>query len=259
VALFRVIQHEGDLPAEGAGAERLSFDLKQTYGDPPDREEMAKDMAAFANASGGVVLVGVVEDQRHGVVGRYFPLDRAAAQEVKRTLSEAVRDFCSPIPLVDVAVVFRGSGFVVAANVSPFPAQAVGVRSQQTANSYCFPLRTATDTAFIRPEQLAMLMLPEVRRVVIHLSAIKVPDKIVIVFKSPNVSPSPPVRWEFEFEELRMLDNVVALLSDPPSRERLLVPLDQIRTVWRELVNRWCIVVAGRVVKEGNRFFYSPE
>ncbi|MDF3069176.1 MAG: putative DNA-binding domain [Polyangiaceae bacterium] len=60
--LARLIETWNALPrASGSHLqERLWFDLKETYASGK-RAEMAKDVAAFANAEGGVLIIGAKE------------------------------------------------------------------------------------------------------------------------------------------------------------------------------------------------------
>lgn len=57
-----------------------TFDFKEAP-DPPHARELAKDVAAFANALGAVIIVGTVEDKKHGTLGRYRPSARVEAAE----------------------------------------------------------------------------------------------------------------------------------------------------------------------------------
>jgi predicted HTH transcriptional regulator len=104
--------------------------------------ELAKDVAAFANADGGVLLIGAYEDTRHGVLGTYKALDAQAVKLARESYSQAVRSFCFPSPIIDSVVVPHGNGSVVAVNVWPFPGQAVGVRSREHIDAYFFPFRS---------------------------------------------------------------------------------------------------------------------
>jgi hypothetical protein len=97
-----------------------------------DFGEMAKDVAAFANAAGGVIVVGV--DHQNGAAQRY-PLSLAEANELVELYSQAVRDRCSPRPLIEPCAIDIGpepgkppdERFVVAVNLWPYPDQPVGV------------------------------------------------------------------------------------------------------------------------------------
>src|SRR2546421_202845 len=88
---------------------------------------MAKDVAMFANASGGVVLLGACDAA--GRLTTYRPLPESDLQRVKDAYETAVRDLCSPVPVIDVLPIrpIEGSGTIVAVNVYAFPGAPVGV------------------------------------------------------------------------------------------------------------------------------------
>jgi predicted HTH transcriptional regulator len=89
-----------------------------------DSWEAAKDIAAFANALGGVILIGADEDKKRGMLGRYSPLTDPEAKTARDAWGEAVETRCSPKPMVNLVNVPCGQGCVVAVNVWPFPGQA---------------------------------------------------------------------------------------------------------------------------------------
>jgi hypothetical protein len=62
LALFQIIDRVEALPLEGSSREGLALDVKaRPIADP---FELGKDMAAFANASGGVILIGANDASR---------------------------------------------------------------------------------------------------------------------------------------------------------------------------------------------------
>lgn len=158
MAVFQPVTTARDLPRAGTSAERISFDIKRDTGTgKQDYFELAKDVAAFANASGGVILIGAAEDRKHGVVGAYMPLSRHRAKEVRDAYNQATRDRCSPRPLVDPVIIDHQGGAVVAVNVWPFPGQAVGVRHAKEPLAFAFPFRAGVETIWLNAEQLPML------------------------------------------------------------------------------------------------------
>lgn len=130
VSLFQPVTSPTQLPPAGHSAETYSFDIKQNIQKPFDSFELAKDVSAFANANGGVILVGAAEDRKRGTISRYLPLDEKGAKEIRDAYSTAVRDHCSPAPVINPVVLPKDGGHVVAVNVWPFPGQAVGVRQK---------------------------------------------------------------------------------------------------------------------------------
>ena len=98
--LFNLIDSWETLPRATASflQERIWFDLKATYS-LDSQAEMAKDVAAFANALGGAIIVGATE----GVTGPDYsrPLGIDHAAKIEDALDKAVRDLCRPSPTVD--------------------------------------------------------------------------------------------------------------------------------------------------------------
>lgn len=235
MAGFEPITSPEQLPDEGTSVETLARDFKRLVpAGALDRAELAKDVAAFANRIGGVLLIGAVEDKKRGTLGRYNPADEVTANEMRRACSEAVRDFCSPQPVFDAERVPKDGGFVVAVNVWPFPGQAIGVRRTGDAHAYTFPLRTGTDCTFLRPEQLPMLMIPELRRIVALLYGIPAGKDVFVQ------QPSGP-RMKFRFLEADEVRNVVVLTyTDGQSANRPFnIPLDSIVSVWCNEAGLW--------------------
>ena len=124
MALFKPILVSPDLPAVGASRESGTFDFKAEQ-DPANQRELAKDVAAFANGLGGVVLVGAVEDKKRGTLSAYKPMARLEDAEALRKAYElAVTQRCVPKPVVDVVRIEtvrpdHPAGHVVAVNVYP--------------------------------------------------------------------------------------------------------------------------------------------
>src|SRR5690242_16146701 len=95
------IENIADLPPEGPLSERAreksDLDFKQ-YTDPAKMWEHSKDIAAFANALGGVLLIGA-DDASGQLLYRGI-----AGQTVKdiQAIYEGAAQRCSPSPIVDV-------------------------------------------------------------------------------------------------------------------------------------------------------------
>ena len=121
----RIIYTEASqLPKVGDGYEREVLDLKQT-GKGTSAFHFAKDVAAFANHLGGTLLVGA--EEHLGRVKEYHPLSEADVSAVQSTISMAVRDRCSPHPVVEPARIPYDGRFILAVNVAPELSALVGV------------------------------------------------------------------------------------------------------------------------------------
>ena len=185
MALFRAVRAAADLPRVGTAYEREHLDFKvrvhggRTY-------DLAKDVAAFANNTGGVILVGAEEANERLV--RYLPLTAVNADVARKAFDDAVRDRCVPPPPVELEVIPHGAEFVLAVNVRPLPDQVVGVKAPVEKVpgdkvgdvAFVFPLRVQTGTVFLQPPQLGTVMIPALRRAAISLDLIPAAERTAV-------------------------------------------------------------------------------
>jgi hypothetical protein len=158
VPLFTPIRATADLPPPVGGAttrasETERWDFKQTLA-PTAHREMAKDMAAFANAMGGAIIIGTTaDDQPLGYPG----LPRGFAENLSNEFDLTLRSDLSPKPLVERCIVdspLDNGNVVLAINVHPYSEQVVGARDG--AESWRFPVRTGAQTTYRDPAMLPL-------------------------------------------------------------------------------------------------------
>lgn len=179
---YKPIVLRGDLPPTGPmhanAQEREHLDFK-VFSDPKKGLEHAKDIAAFANALGGTILVGVSDDNGFIAVPGVLTARQTAVQVKDLYEHAALR--CSPKLSIDAVIVaLSDGGAVVAVNVPPFTSSVVGVpgvvstagTETDAPNSWRYPIRRATQTDFLAPEQISMYMNPETRGSFVRLAAI---------------------------------------------------------------------------------------
>jgi hypothetical protein len=184
--------------------EKTVLDLKTRYDltNPTSVFELAKDMAAFANALGGTVLIGASEHsdslgRKTGRIEAFVPnIDDAGLIKAATT---AARDLCQPPFTVEPEVIklsvneqasvvkkpLAQDATLVALNVHPLVASpcavaacdAAGVR---IANAYRFPLRFLEGTKWLKPEDLAFHMNSHERRMYLLLSRVPRDQRIQI-------------------------------------------------------------------------------
>lgn len=283
MALFSLIDCVERIPAEGATHEGLAFDVKAKP--ETDAFELAKDMAAFANATGGVILVGANDDG--GAIIHKPLLSETEAHEAKRRYERALRDRLSPTPRVELFVLPHREKFVLAVNVWPFPGQPVGVSigggKASPSKGFAFPVRTATQTEWLLPEQLSMLMLPAVRYAAILLDQIPISEREVVGICSSTRLPEAGFPFaDFKLHNVDAASNSVSVSLVMPDWQRnmftkeqlqrlddtapriIYVPLDAVTSVWRapkfdEPSNpaRWHIAVAGRFLGPRESCFFA--
>lgn len=262
------IQAETSLPDEGVDRESRRFDFKKTVSSK-NHVELAKDVAAFANAFGGHILVGAVEDPQTGRLDHYEPLPEAFAHEVVTAFDRAVATRCFPKPLHDSKLLPRGEGFVVVVNVWAFPGGIVGVRSD-TQDAYLFPVRVGAQTDHLRPEVLPMFMVPEVRRIAVLLGSIPARNRSCICasFRMRSSQGTEIARTNLDLVELREQENVAVFrvsefqrkdyITNYPTNCRVHIPLDQVESAWSESTGDWALLLRGRFHVRDNQITYVP-
>lgn len=269
-----------DIAAMGWG-ERRAVDLKVTYSGTEfaQRVEIAKDIAAFANGVGGVILVGAKE-----VVGSE-PLWIGLAEDHCATLKHefecAARDRCRPAVLVDALPLFGPQGKRLLA-VSVFPASlgVVGVvfrksefgiipkddpRSALPEDFYSFPMRAAGSLPHaLRPESFGMLANDTVRRVAALLQQVPVNEREQMFLQVANwqVGEAQDKRLDLKLSDVDLITNSVVVevrvnqAFDLVQRlgkqitewRKLVLPIDAFQTVWKE--GRYWVVLAPKLFLE---------
>lgn len=252
--MFKPILTEQELPPELATHETFQLDFKRTVS-ADNTFEMAKDVAAFANGLGGVLLVGAVEDPTNLRLGRYAPLSESEAAQVARAYEHAVRDRCRPQPLHQVIRLPKGSGFVVAVNVWPFPGQPVGVGKDggASATTFAFPVRCGVDTVYLSPDQLPMFIDAKARRIAILLGSI-LPDRraVKLILRWANAISATSVDARLEWSDLHdaMQSNTV-WFTVQSSDHRFSIPLDYIESVWQhDSGGKWTVATTCSVSQD---------
>jgi len=243
------IEYERDLPEPGRANERCSLDFKAEPS--ADSFEIAKDVAALANAEGGTVLIGAAG--KGEFLGSYRPMSVAESSRAQRLYEESIRDRCFPRPLFSVAAIEKDDGIVLALNVWPYPGQLVGVRvvqgeakcgaaQKQPENLFFFPSRIGSHTTGLTPEQLPMFMDAHTRRIAILLK--QAADQSVIL-RSPQRQTAhyfrPAVVRRVDF-----LENTLALdlEEEDGAMSPISIPLDHVESAWKD-EGRWFLLLRG--------------
>ena len=103
------------------------------------------------------------------------------AEALTKAYELAVTQRCIPQPVIEVVRIdtipgIHPPGYIVAVNVYAAPMGPIGIRWDE-AKAFAFPVRTATQTHWMTPTELNMLMVPEVRRVMILLDEIPATER----------------------------------------------------------------------------------
>lgn len=204
--------------------------------------EAAKDMAAFANAIGGTLLIGAEGEPR---LRGWVSLDAHVSALVVAHYNDALTRHVRPKPLTTFEVLERDeSNRVVAVNVWPFAGQAVGART--IADSYTFAVRVNDQNVPYSPEQLPMLMIPELRRVATLLHQIP-PGAPVRVYRDvpPLLDargqpshlagrPAPVIYTLQSFDEDQNFVYLQTTRHTPLWEDTWYMPLDDVEAVWNK-------------------------
>jgi hypothetical protein len=183
--------------------ENSRFDYKTTYDltNKATRYEIAKDVAAFANAYGGTIVVGVFESG-----GKVVRIDGVAdVPKLMAEMATALKKCSSPVPVTpeehaivvspqDAARLLRKSGApapvsevtIVTLNVRPDTRGPIGVHvfdgvNASLADVYRFPVRIDDQTRFLNPTELPMWMNSHERRVAIQLREVFSGDPVDVI------------------------------------------------------------------------------
>lgn len=199
-----------------------------------DYLELAKDMAAMANAYGGVIIIGACED-RKGVLSLYKPMTEADAVAACNEYKTAQRDRLRPAVIVLPEMIPHEDGFLVTVRVEPSMGQAIGVRfkptieivpeTKQPPEIFGFPVRVGDNTTWLQAEQLPMLMIPTLRRNIILLQQAQ-GQHAIVDFIYTNGQHGKGTSGSL-VDKLDEMGNTIRCGS-------MVIPLDQIASVWRD-------------------------
>jgi hypothetical protein len=191
----------------------------------------AKDVAAFANHLGGVLLIGACES-RTGQLAKYETMTLPQATKLANEFSQAVAQKCQPHPTIDPRSIAQSGRFVLAVNVWP-SLSLIGVRLKadpkegfEGRESFVFPIRTGNHSDYLEPVELAMHMTPQVRRVAVMLSRIEPDTHVQIAYANqPTLAPM------YRFVEVLEEQNV-ALFKPLEGDGTFVLPLDRITSAY---------------------------
>lgn len=266
MGMYRTIQSEKDLREAVHSRETWELDFKG-FVKVSEWWELAKDIAAFANYLGGVILVGAeeLESGLPNLVG----LAGEAAGELREAYEKVARDKCLPRPLVNAVLIElsdQPDRWVLAVNVDPVPDQIVGAMhcgrnrlgEPIPSDAWRFPIRIGKDNISIPPDRLSMFIDPKTRRTAIRLSAIPVGATPQLVWRRPsNQSSETPVHEEVSQLAIDLPANIFRARRVMQPQEVIAVPLDDVETVWERTQNQWSIRVTGWL-NERSEYITNP-
>ena len=275
-------------PSQLVGAhEHSSFDAKRSYSnaDPDARkEEMCKDIAAFATAMGGTLVVGAAEQG-----GRIVALPGVEnVRRLQEDISKAVQSLCFPTPSFADRVVAINANWrelilgrpgasepdvdLLVLNIYPMPAGPVAVRAVRDRDLYRFPIRVGDQTEFLDPARLSLYMNTHDRQIALLLHEILQDDALPTVrFPDAQDSKGAVVPGErgrhVEVFDRRRLEGSAActrILKRLDERHMVAVfdaghlgegeveahvPLTFVRAVWNDPREGWSIALEGSLFR----------
>jgi hypothetical protein len=279
------IHRYSDLPPSGRldpdAQERAWLDFKREVASD-ELHTMAKDVAAFANAFGGTILVGV-QDREDGIV--HVGIELSVARRLQERYQDAAKTWCEPYPhvLPTLVALPERPDVVLAVNIEPCAAGVVGVniavpdsngRFARRADAWLFPVRVGSHTKALSPQEAAMHLDVHVRSVSIRLCRALAEGGSVVLYGAPaptrasNPNPyghsvvipggPPPLVFhrarlvEVNVESGRALFIVTSTEEGGVGDRETSVPLREVEDVWRRVPTGWGVRVRGRIITTGN-------
>lgn len=215
----------------GLTPESLHLDFKQTCNESK-ADDLAIDMASFANTQGGVLLFGVSEAKNANqirVAKDVVPgLD---AEKLRQFLNNAVIDRIRPVVRFESCLVSFEGGVVMAVNVEP-SIEMVGVCLNRDRQAFSFPYRTEHGNRYMDFAQVEERMSESNTRrsylkILNLLGSAGVPKQVVIYPSVRGCANSQDVWW---VEVLQGSDQVFVVRKNSNEAH---MPYSLIEEVWR--------------------------
>jgi hypothetical protein len=265
--MYRAIENLEDLRTVMNSPESWQLDFKM-FVNPAEWWELAKDIAAFANYLGGVILVGV-EELPSGMP-QLCGIGAQDAEALKGAYEMAARDKCLPRPLVTMTILNvpeLDGRCLLAVNVEPVPDQIVGAMfylrnkagDPTTCDAWRFPVRIGKHNVPITPDRIPMFIDAKSRRTAIRLCSITPGSIPLLVWRRPSN------QFDEEPQAEGILDVEVDLAANVMRARRqrsdggtsFAVPLEDVESVWEETRYNWRIRVTGWLDAQ-NRYVTNP-
>ncbi|PWJ61393.1 MULTISPECIES: helix-turn-helix domain-containing protein [unclassified Fibrobacter] len=206
-------------------SESIHWDYKQSF-NSNNLEDIAIDLAAFANTFGGILLIGVAETSKDGrkVASGFIP--NIDIEFIRKKIHTQVRDLISPNIEVQVVPIVVNSNLIAAVNVEP-SVNLVGVCLNRDRLQYCFPYRTEFGNRFMTYEDVEKRMIDNrSRSMFLKLKKHIVGNNSVVIY--PNPRGGRPSKWFFEWIENS--DDVFKLVYD--NKYSVNLPFSSVHEVW---------------------------
>ncbi len=275
---YKPILSSADLPHAGDKTEDLNFDIKSSQ-EKATQHERAKDVAAFANAAGGVILLGANENKATNTLTGWNPYkQKSDAALEQKNYTEAVKNLCFPLPSFDVQILEQAPGaFVVAVNVWPHSLPPVGVKVPTDSgvcgknwDAWAFFIRANNVNKPLTHEEASVLNLPTIRRIVILLDTMPEAARkrvTIYYFKQQHIEGRPAsMRITASLTSVQAETNVAvferpgipSLTNENLGNGLLHLPLSEIESAWPLPDGGWAVLVRGLIIMDGSGNHYIP-
>lgn len=222
---FKTAQDFESLIHLGETSESIHWDYMQSF-NPKKAEDLAIDLATFANTFGGTLLIGVAEksDGAKKVASGFVP--GINVEEIRKTVHTHICEIISPKIDVQVVPIEVSGNLVVAINVEP-SVNLVGVCLDKDRRSFSFPYRTEFGNRFMTFEEVENRMADNKTRAM-YLKL----KKYIPSGGKVNVYPAPiannKIEWRFEW--IHNSENEIRL--DQNGYRSIDIPISFIEEVW---------------------------
>lgn len=222
---FKTPQDFESLIHLGETSESIHWDYKQTF-NSKKLEDIAIDLAAFANTFGGTLLIGVAEksDGVKKIASGFVP--SINVEEIRKIVHTHVSEIISPKIDVQVVPIDVSGNLIVAINVEP-SINLVGVCLDKDRRSFNFPYRTEFGNQFMTFEEVEKRMVDNKTRAM-YLKL----KKYIPSGGKVNVYPAPiannKIEWRFEW--IHNSENEIRL--DQNGYRSIDIPISFIEEVW---------------------------
>lgn len=269
----RRINTPAEVAALSGEPEGETIDYKGTI-DPKQWWELAKDIAAFANHLGGVVLHGAFERNGGTPALRGLPPDEVT--ELANAYEKVARDRCRPTPLIACTrIPWNDGSEILSVNVQAYAglvgAQFYASRKDakdpdgplmvSAANAWQFPIRVGKDNVALPLEQAIMHMSTHARRTAILLASIPDPNQVKISLRRRDEMHIP---WDAALKDVSIERNLANLTLKGSMYSSHAIPLEDIEAVWSGEDGFWYIRISGffeawsNAKGEGVTYFPGP-
>lgn len=222
---FKTAQDFESLVHLGETSESIHWDYKQSF-NPKKAEDLAIDLAAFANTFGGTLLIGVAEktDGAKKVASGFVP--GINVEEIRKTVHTHISEIISPKIDVQIVPIEVSGNLVVAINVEP-SINLVGVRLDKDRRSFSFPYRTEYGNQYMSFEEVEKRMIDnKTRAMYLKLKKYFPTDGKVNVYPAPIANN----KMEWRFEWIHNSENEIRL--DQNGYRSIDIPISFIEEVW---------------------------